>query len=269
MAKARKKASKRRGKTRKNPVVSSYATLEAERANGVTNFSDSVLRGEHRDYGDTDLSGLSMTGAIFRNVSFRDGNLSGTDFWRAEFIKSDLEEANLKGSIFLSAKFDHTILHMVDAEGANFTDAWLQSAIMRGGNFRLANFYGANLEFVQAEESSFEKARFEKTEMKGGNFDLSDFNGAMFDGANLFRASFQGSDFSGATFKNMDWSGVNLLGAENIDQVVLEEWWDSEKDRYRGIAGGPEAVEKELGIGGYRDGPRPAPDWGRRQAASA
>jgi uncharacterized protein YjbI with pentapeptide repeats len=257
MAKARKNASKKRA--RRNPAVTSYASLALARANGERDFSNSTFKDGDYEYESVDLSGLTMTNSSFEDMSMRGADLSSSDFRGSKFIRTDLEESNLEGASFSSVEVFESILAWVEAVGASFKNAHLQRGMLGEGNFAFVDFTGANISLVRAVNANFKGAEFVNTNMIGGAFGGSDFNNAVFDGASLKGANFFGAEFMGATFKNMDWDGVDLRRTYYVDPVVLQEWWDSEKDKFRHVKGGAKAVAEDLGINYL--GPRPG-GWG-------
>jgi len=107
MAKARKKASKRRSKAKKNPALISAKELGYFYEDGIRDFNRSSLVGQN-------LSGMDLRGASFRDANLYSVNFSGADLRGVDFRGADLGDTDFRG-----AKVDmETVLEGVNIEGS-------------------------------------------------------------------------------------------------------------------------------------------------------
>lgn len=94
-------------------------------------------------------------------------DLSGKDFFLADFIKMDLSGANLSYSTLTSANFAYANLSNANLYGANFESAILFETNLSGAELRNANFYdadlrGADLRGASIYMATFKKARYDQ-----------------------------------------------------------------------------------------------------------
>jgi uncharacterized protein YjbI with pentapeptide repeats len=109
-----------------------------------------------------------------------------------------------------------------NVSGGNFYETFMPDANLSGADFSDANLYSADLTNVQCAE-----ARFLRAVLVGAVLIDADFHNAIFDEANLFRATIlgngEGSSFKnadlreaqlGGSFRSANFEGANLFGAK-------------------------------------------------------
>lgn len=116
------------------------------------------LKGE-RDFGDCDLSRISLpkaklSGANFYGANLHKINLEGANLSEANFGHGNLTEAILKDANLTKAYMSTTSLENADIRGADLSGAYLNGANLRG-----ANLCGANLTNAKISDRQLEMAK--------------------------------------------------------------------------------------------------------------
>jgi uncharacterized protein YjbI with pentapeptide repeats len=114
--------------------------IDSER---VTQLGLAELRGasiQQQDFLRADLSGLDLSGAVFRDCELRAAcldwsNLSGARFDHARLMAATFRRAHLRGAS----------LRYASLKGADLSEACLIQADLTGASLRRANLCGANL----------------------------------------------------------------------------------------------------------------------------
>lgn len=109
----------------------------------VTQLGLAELRGariERQDFLRADLSGLDLSGAIFRDCELRAACLDWSNLTGARF-----DHARLMSATFRKAHLRAASLRYASLKGADLSEACLIGADLTGAALRQANLSGANL----------------------------------------------------------------------------------------------------------------------------
>jgi uncharacterized protein YjbI with pentapeptide repeats len=115
-----------------------------------------------------DLAGAKLGGIKFRNLEWKQANLSGADLAKAEVIRCRFPEADVRGANLCSAMVNGSSFADANLENADAT-----SASMAGTSFRRAVCKGAK----------FTGAKLQHSDFCGTDLTGADLAGAVFDGA--------------------------------------------------------------------------------------
>ncbi len=98
---------------------------------------DKVIKGEK-----------SLIGAQLERANFKEMNLQGINFSRADLEKANFEGANLTGSIFNGADLEEASFAGANLTNVSFIEADLEGAVLKGAKITGANFKKAELEYA-------------------------------------------------------------------------------------------------------------------------
>ena len=143
-----------------------------------------------RNWSGLNLSGVDFRGAFLRKVQFEESQLYGANLQYA-----DLSEAKLQNADLWRANLQHT----------NLTTAKLQNAYLWG-----AKLQNATLCFVE-----LQNAKLLRAELQNANLSV-----AHLQNADLWEANLQHTNLSGAELQNADLRRCDLLGWEQLEQVI-------------------------------------------------
>jgi hypothetical protein len=143
-----------------------------------------------RNWSGLNLSGVDFRGAFLRKVQFEESQLYGANLQYA-----DLSEAKLQNADLWRANLQHT----------NLTTANLQNAYLWG-----AKLQNATLCFVK-----LQNAKLLRAELQNANLSV-----AHLQNADLWEANLQHTNLSGAELQNADLRRCDLLGWEQLEQVI-------------------------------------------------
>lgn len=173
-----------------------------------TDFSET--RAGQITFLETDLSGVTLKGAMLDNCNFLKVNVSGVDFEGASlkssvFLESGGKMASFKGADMTNVRFvSQCNFENSDFSGACLNNANLRGSILDGCNFTLASLSGADLS-----ECKLKGSRFYRSIAKDTRFTKANLSGAVMISINAMNASFQRADICGANL-----TGANLYQAD-------------------------------------------------------
>ena len=116
------------------------------------------IKGE-RDFGDCDLSGLSLPKAKLAGANFYGANLHQINLEGANLSEANLGHGNLTEAILKDANLTKAYLSTASLENADLRGAELMGAYLNGANLRGANLCGANLTDAQVSDRQLEMAK--------------------------------------------------------------------------------------------------------------
>ncbi len=164
-----------------------------------------------------DLSGLDLTGAIFRAARLNNTNLSGAILSNAVLDQAWMMNADLSGTQLDGASLFQAQLRSSNLSGANLSNA------RTAGDFTRATLDGAD--FTNADFSADMKNQsmglmrgvLRKTKAVGTNFSGANFMRADLEFANLSGANFENANLAGTTLGGADFTGARIAGAHFAD----------------------------------------------------
>ena len=118
----------------------------------------------------TDIAGTNLEGVYLQGANFKNTNLQG----------ANLTGANLQGANFTGANLQTCTLVRVNLQGANLQGADLEGASLTDTDLRRANVQGANLTGADLTRANFTEAK-----LTGTNFRGATLTNAVFEGAEL------------------------------------------------------------------------------------
>ena len=218
-----------------------------------------------------DLSGTRFTNWLIDSVNFHNANLAGANFYTASMQAVDISGANVSGTNFSSTRMNHTVSKNLtgtplvsspfqrfisgcivgpdfDISGANLSGANLDGFTFAGANLAGTNFTNASLRNTTIQSSNIDGAIFTGADFLGlsgirnsgvatlpsswvarGDFLAgpgANLNGGLQKGFSLANVDFSGIDLTGAELNSTDLSGANFrnsnltgawIGASSID----------------------------------------------------
>jgi len=167
---------------------------------------------------ESDLKGLTLTGAFLEQSVFLKVDIAGVDF----------SGAFLKSAVFLGArgegarfqKADMTNVRFVEhctLEAADFTEACLNKANLRGSNLKGSDFTRARLDDADLSESDLSDTKFYRAVAREARFVKANLNNAVMISMNAMNASFQRSDIRGADLRGANLYQVDLARVRSND----------------------------------------------------
>lgn len=135
--------------------------------------------------------------------SFRDANLAGSHFNRAETTQADFKEA-----IFNTVRIQRSNLDSCDFKQASLSDATLKDSHFDG-----ARFHSAAMTYSTVENCSFMGANFKNARISNTTFEGVDFSGVVFDNAVFINVTFKNCKFDTIVANKMTMSDCTL---ENV-----------------------------------------------------
>tara|TARA_B100000965_G_scaffold345281_1_gene315967 strand:+ start:105 stop:761 length:657 start_codon:yes stop_codon:yes gene_type:complete len=135
---------------------------------------------------------VSFNGVVFKNVNFKELELSSLDLTDVRFEDCDLSNVNFSGAIIHRVEFINCKLM-----GINLSDAALQNIRIDKCNGRFAFMRFSQLKKVIIEESilessDFQNSKFNKVELVNCNFRLSQMSGTSLAGIDLSSCNVEG-----------------------------------------------------------------------------
>ena len=210
---------------------------------------EQYFRGK-RNFGDCDLTGAHLEGAVLDGAMLDWSNLQGAHLDGASLRGTNFEGANLKGATLADSNLEGAILNRARLEGADLSGAilieskiekgYLVGANLKGTNLRKAKLRRAVLRRACLEEAILDEADLEEATLVESRLDRASLDRAYLDrarlrGAHLVRAHLQeavllGADLRGAQLNeaslehavllDANLTGAQLTGA-NLSQAIL------------------------------------------------
>ena len=204
------------------------------------NFNLSGVDEKARDWSGLNLSGVDFRGAYLKKVHFEESQLDGTnlqyadlchaklqhadlteanlqnaDLWFAELQNAYLSDANLQHADLLRANLQHADLLRANLQNANLLDAELQNATLR-----FAELQNATLRFAKLQNATLSFAKLQNATLRFAKLQNANLSSAKLQHADLLGANLQHTDLSGANLQNADLRRCDLLGWEQLEQVI-------------------------------------------------
>jgi len=172
-----------------------------------------------------DLSGLKLSGGIFRNAILSGTNLKESILSGADFSGADLSKANLAFTDLSAAKLTDADLTGADLSNSKLTDAILDDAVLDNASFKKSLMGN-----ISAKAASFFEADFSHAILSYGECQSADFSNAI-----LFEADFQGANLTDANFEQATGVGINFANA-NLVGLRASGGTDFSKGAFKNIS---------------------------------
>ena len=211
-------------------------------------FEESQLDGTNLQYAD-------LCHAKLQHADLTEANLQNADLWFAELQNAYLSDANLQHADLLRANLQHADLLRANLQNANLLDAELQNATLRfaelqnatlrfaklqNATLSFAKLQNATLRFAKLQNANLSSAKLQHADLLGANLQHADLLGANLQNAtlrfaklqnanlssaklqhaDLSRAKLQHTNLSGVELQNADLRRCDLLGWEQLEQVI-------------------------------------------------
>ncbi len=163
-----------------------------------------------------DLSGATLLGVDFSNVSLRHAQLHLADLDRADLSGGDLTNCGLVDVTFRDANLRLANLTAAKLSGANFVRANLDNANLFLAELNQASLEGARMSYANLRGAKLEQANLSKAVLRHSDFTPPGGEGINCEnGASLVEANLSWCDCS-----DVDFTGANLTGAILAGTVV-------------------------------------------------
>ncbi|MEV5413934.1 pentapeptide repeat-containing protein [Thermopolyspora sp. NPDC052614] len=170
-------------------------------------------------FDEADLSGKDLTGAILRNASFKEteltqayleyADLTGADFTDADMTQMRAKHAKARNAVFTEAyggqadfsnadltgaRFERAEMGQAEFNDATLVDADLTEAELVQLKGREADFTRAKLHDAKLGQATLQFAVFRDADLREAEFTQAEMRGAKLNGANVDKASFTQAD---------------------------------------------------------------------------
>ncbi len=177
-------------------------------------------------FGDKDLSGVNLRGALIHETELKDFDLSGADLRMVSFWRINLEGANLRGADLSGAEFKNpkggiNNLTKTDFREANlsrvtFSNTTLLDSILRGAILKEVRFDGQ----IVSNSRAFPRDNMQGLNLIQAKLDGLNLAGTDFTGVDLRGASLNGADLRGADLTQCDLRNAMLTNAKMDDDSL-------------------------------------------------
>ena len=171
-----------------------------------------------------DFSRAEMVEAHFENCSFiQQGELEGCDFQYANLHDASFKQCQLSMSQFIGANCFGIEIRECDLKGANFLQARFANQISHNVYFCSAYITASNLSYANMERLCIEKCELFENRWIGTNL-----QGTSLQGSDLSRGEFSEDMWSGVRIRDCDLSESDLTGLDprrvDLTGVKISSW---------------------------------------------